>query len=121
MNEVTAKLKAIRERTNGMMELHANPPNEMFDNMHDQFFTEAEKLKIQFPILADFKHENYSRFLNEEENYFKWATRALIQDIDYYLNFMESLSVFPSDDTDEPKIIDKELEENRSFRHLTEP
>ncbi len=91
MNEVAAKLKAIRERTKGLMEIHASPPKILFDNLQNQFFIEEEKLKIQFPLLADFKHENYNRYLSGQDNYFKWAPKALIHDIDYFLNFLNDI------------------------------
>jgi sugar-specific transcriptional regulator TrmB len=91
MNETIAKLKTIRQRTNALMELHNTPPMDMFDNLRDQFLKEADKLKEEYQTLSDFKPENYAKWVVHGNAYYKWATRALINDIDYFLNFLNNI------------------------------
>lgn len=91
MNETEAKLKTIRQRTQALMDLHSTPPKEQFDGLRDQFFKEADKLKVEYTTLADFKPENYNQWSVHGNSYYKWATRALINDIDYFLNFLNNI------------------------------
>ncbi|MCF8247286.1 MAG: hypothetical protein K9J37_19725 [Saprospiraceae bacterium] len=93
MSESFAKLKAIRERANALMELHSQPPASTFESLRDQFLKEAEKLKLEFPILADFVPENYFKFKvpGSEIHYYKWAPRALISDIDYFITYIDNI------------------------------
>jgi hypothetical protein len=91
MNEILAKLKAVRQRTLSLMELHNTPPKEQFESLRDQFLSEAEKLKVEYPTLACFKPENYDKWAVHDNTYYKWATRALINDIDYFINFLNNI------------------------------
>jgi hypothetical protein len=91
MNEVIAKLKAVRQRTQKLMELHSTPPMEQFDSLYHQFVEEMEKVKAEYPTLSDFKSENYNQWIVDGNYYEKWATRALINDIDYFLDFLTNI------------------------------
>jgi len=90
MNETIAKLRTIRQRVQSLMEQHITPPQDVFDNLRDQFFREADKLKIEFPTLADFRPEAYGKWLTEKA-YYRGATKSLISDIDYFLNFLNNI------------------------------
>ncbi|MCL8009481.1 hypothetical protein M8845_18820 [Gelidibacter japonicus] len=92
MNAKLAKLKALRKRVINVQELHNTPPEDIFDNLRDEFLKLAEQLKTENEELEDFKPQNYNQFRAGHGSYYKWATRALIGDIEYFIDFLTDIS-----------------------------
>ena len=91
MNSTLAKLIALKKRIVSVQEIHNTLPEDIFVSLRDQFLKEEAKLKIEFSDLQDFTPQNYEQFHAEDNSYFKWATRALIADIEYFLNFLTNI------------------------------
>ncbi|MBW8049199.1 MAG: hypothetical protein FVQ77_02435 [Cytophagales bacterium] len=91
MNSTLAKLIALQDRVASVQELHSTPPEDIFVSLRDQFLKEADKLKKEFPDLQDFAPQNYEQFHAGDASYHKWATRALIADIQYFIKFLNSV------------------------------
>ncbi len=49
------------------------------------------KLKVEHKELQDFSPQNYEQIYAQHNSYYGWATRALIADIDYFINFLISI------------------------------
>lgn len=92
MNSTLAKLSALRERVVGVQNIHRHPPSDIFESMRDQFFRESEKAKEAFPDLQDFIPQKYEQFRSYPLSYDGWATRALIADIDYFINYLNRIT-----------------------------
>lgn len=91
MNSTLAKLKALKERVLSIQELHNTPPEDIFVSLRDQFLNEVDKLKTEFFDLQDFTPQNYEQFHAGHSSYYKWATRALIADIEYFINYLTNI------------------------------
>ena len=91
MNAKLAKLIALQERVRNVQELYSSPPEDTFLSLRDQFLKEAEKLKVEFPDLQDFVQQNYEQFHAGNKSYHRWATRALNDDIQYFIKFLNSV------------------------------
>jgi|ERR1035437_7669384 hypothetical protein len=92
MNSILAKLTALRERVDGVQNIHSEPPANIFVSMRDQFISESEKVKETFPDLKDFIPQQYEQFRADPHSYYRWATRALITDIDYFINYLKHVT-----------------------------
>ena len=91
MQKSLAKLKALKDRTKSVQELHNTIPEEIFYSLRDQFYLEMEKLKSEHKELSDFSPQNYEQFSAPYNSYYSWATRALVADIDYFINFLKDI------------------------------
>lgn len=93
MNSTLAKLHVIRKRTEDLQSTHMTIPTESFDNLRDQFFAEAEKLKVLYSDLNDFKPANYQdgKMNALTRGYQRYVCRELISDIDYFLGFVDRM------------------------------
>lgn len=91
MQKTLAKLKALRDRTQSVQELHNTIPEDIFYSLRDQFYVEMEKLKSEHKELSDFSPQNYEQFYAQHKAYYSWATRALIADIEYFINFLRDI------------------------------
>lgn len=89
--KVKAKLIALKERVINIQKIHCKIPCETFDNMSNQFLKEAEKLKTKFTELEDFIPSNYNEFKTHYNAYFSWASKALISDINFFIDFIENV------------------------------
>lgn len=92
MDAHLAKLKALHNRVLRVQQLHASPPAEIFNALRDQFLVLAEKLKTEYDGLEDFTPQNYDTFKRDEKAYFKWGTRALMDDINYFIDFLTGIT-----------------------------
>jgi hypothetical protein len=91
MNSTLAKLNALKDRVASVQGLHSSIPIDIFISLRDQFLKEMKKLIIEFSDLADFTPQNYQQFLHGKNSYLKFATRALIADIEYFTTFLTKI------------------------------
>ncbi|WP_417559172.1 hypothetical protein [Mesoflavibacter zeaxanthinifaciens] len=89
--KVKAKFIALKERVVNIQNVHSTIPCETFDSMSNQFLKEAEKLKAKFTELEDFVPSNYSEFKTHYNTYFSWASKALISDINFFIDFLDNV------------------------------
>lgn len=91
MNAKLAKLIALRDRINNILEYSDVIPEDTFISLRDQFFKDAEKFKDDFPDLQDFIPQDYKTGLNSYGFYVRWVALSLIADIDYFINFITNI------------------------------
>ncbi len=91
MQKALAKLKVLKDRTKSVQELHNTVPEDIFYSLRDQFYLEMDKLKAEHKELQDFSPQNYEQFYAQHQSYYRWATRALVADIDYFINFLKDI------------------------------
>jgi hypothetical protein len=91
MNSTLAKLIALKDRVTRVQGIHRTPPSDIFVNLRDQFLKEVDKLKAEYDDLQDFTPQNYEQFQVGQNAYYSWATRALIADIEYYVNYLTNI------------------------------
>jgi hypothetical protein len=91
VNSTLANLISLKIRVVSVQKLYNTTPEDIFLSLKQQFLKEETKLKIEFPNLQDFTPQNYEKFHAEDKSYFKWATRALIDDIEYFINFLTNI------------------------------
>lgn len=91
MNSTLAKLIALKDRVVSVQGLHDTPPEDLFVSLREQFLKEEVKLKAEFPDLQDFTPQNYEQFHAGHNSYYKWATRALTADIEYFINYLTNI------------------------------
>lgn len=92
-NTFLSRLIALKERVISIQEIHSSIPLEIFDSMKNQFLKDIEKLKLEFTDLADFIPSNYNEFKTPDGSYFRWASKTLISDINYFITFLENVEV----------------------------
>lgn len=91
MQKTLAKLKALKDRTKSVQEIHNTIPEDIFYSLRDQFYLEMDKQKAQHKELQDFLPQNYEQFYAQYNSYYGWATKALIADIDYFIDFLTGI------------------------------
>ncbi len=91
MNSTLAKLIALKDRVARVQSLYSTPPEDIFRSLRDQFLKEEAKLKVEFADFQNFTPQNYEQFHAGHNAYYKWATRALIADIEYFINFLTNI------------------------------
>ena len=89
--KVKAKFIALKERVISIQKVHNTIPCEIFDSMSSQFLKEAEKLKTKFSELEDFIPSNYNEFKTHYSTYFSWASKPLVSDINFFIDFLENI------------------------------
>jgi len=89
--KIRAKFIALKERVVNIQNIHSTVPTEIFDSMSSQFLKEVEKIKPKFSELEDFVPSNYSEFKTSFGGYFSWASKALVSDIKFFIDFLENI------------------------------
>jgi hypothetical protein len=92
MNSTLSKLTALKNRVLQVQQIYSNPAADIFTQLRDQFLSIAQKSKVEFEDLNDFQPQNYEMFNSGEDSYYKWATRALISDIEYFIDYLTNIS-----------------------------
>ncbi len=91
MNSTLSKLKALKNRVESVQNLHNSIPEDIFSSLRDQFLKEVVKIKDEYSELQDFTPQNYNQFKGPFNSYYSWATRALIADVDYFVDFLTNI------------------------------
>lgn len=91
MHKTLAKLKALRDRTKSVEQIHNTIPEDIFKSLRDQFYQEMDKIKTEHIELQDFTPQNYEQFYAQYNSYYGWAARSLIADINYFIDFLTNI------------------------------
>ncbi len=89
--KIKAKYIALKERVINIQNIHNTFPQDIFDSLSNQFKKEVENLKPKFRELEDFVPSNYDEFKSPYGGYFSWASKALVSDITFFIDFLENI------------------------------
>lgn len=104
--KIKAKYIALKERVINIQNIHSTFPQDIFDSLSNQFKKEVENLKPKFRELEDFVPSNYDEFKSPSGGYFSWASKALVSDITFFIDFLENI---------EPEDIEIDISEEGIF------
>ncbi|NEW78736.1 MAG: hypothetical protein GZ086_04790 [Gelidibacter sp.] len=89
--KIRAKFIALKERVSSIQKIHNTVPKEVFDSMKNQFLKDVENIKPKFSETEGFLPSNYDEFKTPFNTYFRWASEALISDINFFVDFLENI------------------------------
>ncbi|MEP6262764.1 MAG: hypothetical protein ABJ092_14405 [Gillisia sp.] len=89
--KIKAKYIALKQRVINIQNIHNTFPQDIFESLSNQFKKEVENLKPKFRELEDFVPSNYDQFKSPYGGYFSWASKALVSDITFFIDFLENI------------------------------
>lgn len=104
--KIKAKYIALKERVINIQNIHSTFPQDIFVSLSNQFKKEVENLKPKFRELEDFVPSNYDEFKSPNGGYFSWASKSLVSDITFFIDFLENI---------EPEDIEIDISEEGIF------